>query len=87
MMCQATDPPHPPNYQDPECYYDKNGSKSCPVSLSHVESSEDHKYRASQTPSCNSTPTDGHRATVYAITRRIANLTQPMQGCPCDPLQ
>ena len=49
MMCQATDPPHPPNYQDPECYYDKNGSKSCPVSLSHVESSEDHKYRASQT--------------------------------------
>ena len=70
MMCQATDPPHPPNYQDPECYYDKNGSKSCPVSLSHVESSEDHKYRASQTPSCNSTPTE--RSLIVADRRLVA---------------
>ena len=32
-------------YHDPECYYAKNGSRSCPVSVSGVESSMDHKYQ------------------------------------------
>lgn len=45
MMCLDSDPPHPASYRDPECYYFKNGSRSCPVSVSGVQSSMDHKYQ------------------------------------------